>query len=63
MAYEVSVATTYWGSIPELMEVLELGSAGRIRADVQRFTLDQAPDAYRLMAAGQLEGRAVVVPS
>jgi propanol-preferring alcohol dehydrogenase len=45
------------------MEVLELGSAGRIRADVQRFTLDQAPDAYRLMAAGQLEGRAVVVPS
>lgn len=63
MAYEVSVATTYWGSIPELMEVLALGASGRIRADVQRFTLDQAPDAYRLMAAGQLEGRAVVVPS
>ncbi|MBU6217112.1 MAG: NAD(P)-dependent alcohol dehydrogenase, partial [Acidobacteria bacterium] len=31
MAYEVSVATTYWGSIPELMEVLALGASGRIR--------------------------------
>ena len=62
-AYEVSVATTYWGSIPELVEVLALGAAGRIHADVKRFTLDQAPDAYRLMAAGQLDGRAVVVPS
>ncbi len=63
LAYEVSVATTYWGSIPELVEVLALGAAGRIRADVQRFTLDQAPDAYRMLAAGQLDGRAVVVPS
>ena len=62
-AYEVSVATTYWGSIPELVEVLALGAAGRIHADVHRFTLDQAQDAYRLMAASQLDGRAVVVPS
>ena len=61
--YEVSVATTYWGSLPELMEVIELAAAGRIRAEVERFSLADAPDAYAAMAAGRLAGRAVVVPS
>jgi propanol-preferring alcohol dehydrogenase len=37
--YEVSVASTYWGSLPELMEVIALATAGKIRADVQRFSL------------------------
>ena len=30
--YELSVATTYWGSIPELIEVIALAQAGKIRA-------------------------------
>ena len=60
--YEVSVASTYWGSLPELMEVIALAEAGKIRADVQRFTLDDAPLAYDAMKAGRLHGRAVVVP-
>jgi len=61
--YEVSVATTYWGSLPELIEVLALAERGLISADVERYTLDDAPEAYRAMAAGELHGRAVVVPS
>jgi propanol-preferring alcohol dehydrogenase len=61
--YELSVATTYWGSIPELIEVIALARAGKIRAHVQRFSLDDAPHAYELMRAGNLHGRAVVVPS
>ena len=61
--YELSVATTYWGSIPELIEVLALARAGKIRAHVQRFSLDDAPLAYEKMRAGSLRGRAVVVPS
>jgi propanol-preferring alcohol dehydrogenase len=61
--YEVSVASTYWGSRPELMEVIALAEAGKIRADVQRFTLEDAAAAYDAMAAGTLHGRAVIVPS
>ncbi len=60
--YEVSVASTYWGSIPELMEVIALAEAGKIRAYVQPFSLDDAPRAYEAMRAGSLRGRAVVVP-
>ena len=63
LAYEVSVATTYWGSIPELGEVLALASAGRLRAEVHRFDLPHAMDAYRRMQSGELSGRAVIVPS
>jgi len=60
--YEVSVASTYWGSLPELMEVLALAESGSIRADVQRFSLDDAMVAYDAMHAGTLHGRAVIVP-
>jgi propanol-preferring alcohol dehydrogenase len=62
LGYEVSVATTYWGTLPELHEVVALAEAGLIRPQVQRFTLDEAPDAYEAMATGTLQGRAVVVP-
>jgi alcohol dehydrogenase, propanol-preferring len=60
--YELSVATTYWGSIPELIEVIALARAGGIRPRVERFSLDDAPLAYERMRAGRLHGRAVVVP-
>jgi propanol-preferring alcohol dehydrogenase len=60
--YEVSVASSYWGSLPELVEVIELGAQGKIRADVQRFSLDDALLAYETMRDGTLHGRAVVVP-
>lgn len=62
MPYDVSVQTTYWGSRPELVEVLELAARGLLRPKVTTFTLDTAVDAYRQMAAGRLEGRAVIVP-
>jgi propanol-preferring alcohol dehydrogenase len=62
IAYEVSVATTYWGSLPELMEVISLASTGRIRAHVQRFSLDDAIGAYEALREGGMEGRAVIVP-
>ena len=61
-AYEVSVASTYWGSLPELMEVIALAEQGAIRAQVQEFSLDDAVHAYELLAAGAVHGRAVIVP-
>lgn len=60
--YEVSVASTYWGSLPELMEVVALAEAGKIRAHVQQFPLSEAPRVYDSMRNGTLRGRAVIVP-
>jgi len=61
--YEVSVQSTYWGNRHELVEVLDLAARGLIRAEVHRFDLDQAVEAYDQLAAGTLDGRAVVVPN
>ncbi len=61
--YEVSIQTTYWGSRPELVEVLDLGARGLVRPEVTTFNLDTAMDAYMALEAGRLKGRAVVVPS
>jgi propanol-preferring alcohol dehydrogenase len=63
VGYEVSLATTYWGSITELMEVLALARVGHIRAHTQTFPLDQAAQVYDHLAARQLTGRAVIVPT
>ena len=61
--YEVAVASTYWGTLPELLEVLDLAATGRIHAEVVRYALDRAPEAYEAMRSGQLVGRAVIVPA
>ena len=62
LPYECGVATTYWGSYTELHEVLDLARDGRIRAEVERFPLANALDAYARMRAGTLAGRAVMTP-
>lgn len=62
LPYETSLATTYWGSTPELMEVLALAEAGKIQVHVERFPLEKASEAYERMRAGALKGRAVIVP-
>ena len=60
--YEVSIQTTYWGTRPELAEVLDLAAHGMLRARITTFPLDNAIDAYRTMEAGKLDGRAVITP-
>jgi propanol-preferring alcohol dehydrogenase len=60
---ECSIATTYWGTLPELMEVIALAAQKRVRSEVEFFTLDRAPEAYRLMKEGKLRGRAVITPN
>lgn len=62
MPSEVSVATTYWGTIPELVEVIALARTGRVRARVARFPLDDALLAYEALRKGTVDGRAVIVP-
>lgn len=57
-----TVRAPYWGTRSELMEVLDLARAGAIHVEVERFTLDEAPEAYRRLHEGTIRGRAVVVP-
>lgn len=61
--YESQVTLPYWGSAVELMEVLELARSGSIASRVERFSLDEAADAYEKMRRGELDGRAVICPN
>lgn len=60
--YEVSLQTTYWGSRPELIEVLNLAGRGLIRAEHTRYSLEDSAEAYVDLIAGNVIGRAVIVP-
>ncbi|NEW37842.1 NAD(P)-dependent alcohol dehydrogenase [Nocardia cyriacigeorgica] len=60
--YEATVTAPYWGSRSELIELIDLAHDGVLDIAVERFTLDDAPEAYRRLAAGTLRGRAVIVP-
>jgi propanol-preferring alcohol dehydrogenase len=60
--YEASVRSPYWGYRSELYEVLELARIGAVHVQTEVFSLDDAPKAYEKLHAGQLRGRAVIVP-
>ncbi len=60
--YEAAIATTYWGSIPELIEVIALAERGQIKAEIEPVPLSAGADAYRRLAAGEVDGRVVIVP-
>jgi propanol-preferring alcohol dehydrogenase len=62
LPFEAQLTLPYWGTAVELMEVLDLARAGKIRAHVERFSLDDAPQAYERMRQGSLAGRAVICP-
>lgn len=60
--YDATVRSPYWGSRGELFEVFDLARAGLVKIETERFSLDEAPEAYRRLHDGTLRGRAVVVP-
>ncbi|MFI2485315.1 NAD(P)-dependent alcohol dehydrogenase [Promicromonospora kroppenstedtii] len=60
--YEAEITNTYWGTVEELYEVVAMYRAGQIVPDVERYPLDRFDEAYRKLEAGQLSGRAVIVP-
>jgi propanol-preferring alcohol dehydrogenase len=62
-AKECSVAAPYWGYIPELMEVVSLAQAGKIKMLVEHFPLERAEEAYHLLHDGKIQGRAVITPN
>ena len=60
--YESSIRAPYWGTRPELIEVLELARHGLVHVETEVFSLDDAPVAYQRLHEGSLRGRAVIVP-
>ena len=61
--YGCVVSIPYWGSRAELMEVIAMARDRRIRAEVIQYPLHQATDVYAKLRAGQIIGRAVLVPA
>lgn len=60
--YESTLTNTYWGTIEDLHEVVDMFKAGQIMPEIERFSLDDGLEAYRRLQDGELSGRAVVVP-
>jgi propanol-preferring alcohol dehydrogenase len=60
--FGAAVQAPYWGSRSELIEVLDLARRGLVTVHVERFSLDQAPEAYARLHSGTIAGRAVIVP-
>ena len=52
----------YWGSRVELMEVIAMARNGSIHAETIEFPLDQAVAVYDQLKAGNISGRAVLIP-
>jgi propanol-preferring alcohol dehydrogenase len=60
--YEALLTNSYWGTIEDLHEVADLYRAGHISPDIERFSMDDALEAYRRLRDNELDARAVVVP-
>jgi propanol-preferring alcohol dehydrogenase len=57
-----SVSAPFWGPKPDLSAVVELARAGRLRAHTETFALTDAVEAYDRLRAGEVRGRAVILP-
>ncbi|MDQ8705226.1 NAD(P)-dependent alcohol dehydrogenase [Streptomyces sp. LHD-70] len=60
--YEAKVCSPYWGTRAELIEVLDLARAGAVEVHVEKYSLDEAPQAYERLHHGKVDGRAVILP-
>lgn len=56
------VAAPFWGSRADLVEVVALAADGSLRSETEAHGLGEALNAYERLRAGEVRGRAVVVP-
>jgi propanol-preferring alcohol dehydrogenase len=61
--YDAAFRAPYWGTRAELIEVLDLARDGSVSVHVETYSLDEAPKAYERLHAGQVRGRAVILPN
>lgn len=60
--YGTQASFPYWGSRAELLEVIALARAGRIRTNIEKHPLADAVAVYDRLREGKVPGRAVLVP-
>ncbi|MFE3826860.1 NAD(P)-dependent alcohol dehydrogenase [Streptomyces sp. NPDC059092] len=52
----------FWGTRPELAEVVALARSGALHVETDRFALSAVAEAFGRLRRGQVRGRAVLVP-
>ena len=62
MPAEVTLTTAWWGSRSDLSEVVALAQAGRLTPVLERRPLADINGVMERLAAGEVEGRAVLLP-
>jgi propanol-preferring alcohol dehydrogenase len=53
----------FWGTRPELAEVIALARSGALRVETEQFPLSAAPEAFDRLRQGRVAGRAVLLPA
>lgn len=59
---EHQIYGSLWGNYNELREVIELAKKGKIKHQIHKFPLSRVNEAIDLLRAGNVEGRAVIIP-
>ena len=59
---EVDLCTANWGSRTELSEVITLARQGLVSPRVERHPLDSINEVFARLEAGEVRGRAVLIP-
>jgi propanol-preferring alcohol dehydrogenase len=62
MPYGATIRTTFGGSKLELMQIVALAEAGKLQSHVTKYDLSDVQTAIDKLRAGEIVGRAVVVP-
>ncbi|MFF2846105.1 NAD(P)-dependent alcohol dehydrogenase [Streptomyces sp. NPDC058001] len=52
----------FWGTRPELAEVVALARSGALHVETEQFPLSSAPEAFGRLRRGEVRGRTVLVP-
>ena len=60
--YEAELVKTYWGTLPELRELVALLQQGHLEPQYTTYSLEQGLEAYQQLLDGQVSGRAIIVP-
>lgn len=59
---ELVYTTVYWGSLPELREVVEIAERGGIKWNIEKIGFEDIMETFERMRKGELKGRAVLCP-
>jgi len=60
--YEAKLSNTYWGTIEDLHDVVDLYRDGKITSNIETYSLEGGLEAYQKLVDGTLSARAVIVP-